>query len=243
MARPAHDSSVESHAGTTGSTNEAFYDMTLVVVGTLRALIVFTINSQTQPSDALSVKINPAGANIDVPAVVGGSAVDTAGEPSATKAWFLGSGIPAGNLVIRTNRNNNANVMYSVAAGDTATADCAISGTPVLLQEDGTLAEQNVDSGAADALRYAAGAWGASAVPGIGANSTGLQSIDFGLRTASFVRETTGGTGSRPVGYTDAGSDDRSFVHLAIAESGPPPTRPPQRVKPLTFFKLERRLG
>jgi len=228
----AHDASAESHAGTTGSASEAFFDFTITPVGTARGLLVFTfVNANAD--NALSVKIDPTGANTDVPAVSGGRAVDTATEPGDCKAWFLGAGLPAGAMTIRVNRTNNANVMYAVAVTVTAAGDTqAYTPGIVLLQEDGTLAEQSVDDGSpgTNSLRYAGINSGLAAPPAQGTNSTTTQSIDFGARVASLVRENTAGQGSRSVGWSTATSDDRAAVHLAVREPPPAAARPPMFV-------------
>jgi len=217
----AHDNAAESHTGTTGSVSQASFDFSFAPVGTARGLLVFTfVNANA--NDALSVKIDPTGANIDVPAVTGGRAVDTAGEPGDCKAWFLGSGIPAGTVTIRVNRTNDPFAMYAVAISITADSDTQIVGTPVLLQTDGTLAEQSVDTATDTALRYAGINSGLASVPAAGSNSTSLgvgASIDFGARVIGTVRETTAGSGSRSVGFSSGTSDDRAAVHLAITET------------------------
>ena len=220
----SHKSATESHTGTTGSASEASFDISVPDPSpdTILGLLVFTyVNANA--ADALSVKINPAGANIDVPAVSGGEAIDTATEPGRCKAWFLGSGIPAGALTVRVNRNNNANIMYAVvntqlaAVGmDTAVHTAGI----VLLQNDGTLAEQSVDDGSpgVNSLRYAGVNSGLGTPPAQGASSTQLHTIDFSARGISTCRETTAGQGARNVGFSSGTSDDRAAVHLAVKE-------------------------
>jgi hypothetical protein len=213
----AHESATESHTGTTGSTSEASFDISVPFTSSSRGLLVFTfVNANAD--DALSVKIDPTGANTDVSAVTGGRAVDTAGEPGDCKAWFLGSDLPTTTTTVRVNRTNNTNVMYAVAI--TVTAGGTTETTGVLLEEnDQALTEENIDDGSpgTDSVRYAGLNSGAGAVLPVGANSTGLQSIDFGSRTVTTVRETTAGQGSRPVGWS-AASDDVAAVYLAVRE-------------------------
>lgn len=217
----AHESATESHTGTTGSASEASFDISVPFTASTRGLLVFTfVNANA--NDALSVKIDPAGANTDVPAVSGGRAVDTAAEPGDCKAWFLGAGLPTTTTTVRINRNNNANVMYAVAITVTAAGNTEVYTTGiVLLQEDGTLAEQNVDDGSpgSNSVRYAGLNSGIGNIPPVGANTTDLQSIDYGARVTTVVRETTAGQGSRPVGWSTATSDDRAAVHLPVREA------------------------
>ena len=56
--------------------------------------------------------------------------------------------------------------------------------------------------------------------PSVGANSTAVHDIDLGSFGIRVVRETTAGSGSRPVGNGSSGSDDYAAVALAIAETG-----------------------
>lgn len=217
----AHESATESHTGTTGSASEAFFDISVPFTSSSKSLLVYTFVLGASGDLATSVKIDPAGANTDVPAVSGGRATDTAGEVGDCKAWFLGSGLPTTTTTVRVNRTNNADVMYAVAITDTAGTDTETTGV-VLLQEDGTLAEQSVDDGSpgTNSVRYA-GLYSGLTDTGttiVGANSTSLHFIDLGPRGAHVVRETTAGQGSRSVGFTSAGSDDRAAVHLAVRE-------------------------
>jgi hypothetical protein len=228
----AHETATESHTGTTGSASEAFFDISVPFTASSKGLLVYTfVNANAD--DAISVKIDPAGANTDVPAVSGGRAVDTAGEAGDCKVWFLGSGLPTTTTTVRINRTNNANVMYAVCATQTAGANCEVY-TPgiVLLQEDGTLAEQSVDDGSTgvNSQRYAGCNYGGPAVPTNGANtsSSTAVTIDYGARTAKVAWETTPGQGARLVGFTEAGSDDRAAVHLAVTEVVAAVTSPPR---------------
>ena len=150
--------------------------------------------------------------------VTGGAAIDNAGEPGRTDLFFLGSGLASGNQTIVVNRTNNANIMYASAATVTAATDTEVTGI-VLLQGDGTMAEQSVNDGSpgTDSVRYAAAFSGLNAIPTVGANSTSLQSIDIGNQTARLVRETTAGQGARLVGFTTA-TEDRAAVHVAVRE-------------------------
>lgn len=217
----AHGLVAESHTGTTGSASEASFD-TLVNFTNAKGLLVYTfVNANAD--DALSVKIDPAGANIDVPAVTGGRAVDTAGEAGDCKAWFLGSGLPTGSPVtVRVNRTNNANVMYAQFITQTALTDTEVTGV-LLEQEDQALTEENINDGSpgTNSVRYMGINSGRAQLADIpaGANSTANAGIDFGARLAQTYRETTAGQGSRPVGADTATAvDDVAAVYLAIRE-------------------------
>lgn len=227
----AHESATESHTGTSGSTSEASFDISVPFTSSTRGLLVFSfVNANAD--NATSVKIDPTGSNTDVPAVSGGRAVDTAGEPGDCKAWFLGSGLPTSTKTVRINRTNNTNVMYAVAITVTADMDTAVYTPGIQTQStDGTLSEVSVDDGTSgtNSLRYAAINSGLAnivdnpASPGTnnlsrGSNSTWLQSIDFSARVIGVVRETTAGQGARSVGFSASTSDDRAAVYLAVRE-------------------------
>lgn len=227
----AHDAVSESHSGTTGSASEASFTWSHNPVGVPRGILVFTfVNANAD--DALSVTYD----GVNVPAVTGGRAVDTATEAGDCKAWFLGTSITTDPANIVVNRNNNANVMYAVGFTVTALTDTEIylAGI-VLLQDDGTLAEQNVDDGSpgTNSLRYCGLNSGLPSVPALGASSTSfgaVGAIDFTPRVVATCRETNAGQGSRPVGFSSGTSDDRAVVHLAIREvvggAVIPPPRP-----------------
>lgn len=210
----AHSATSESHTGTTGSTNQASFSWTHTQTGTPQGVVVFVhvMNSATDTVTSVTY------GGTALTRVSGGAAVDSAGEPGRTDLFFLGNGLASGNQTIVVNRTNNANIMYASAATVTAANETEVTGI-ILLQGDGTMAEQSVDDGSigTNSVRYAAAFSGLNAVPTVGANSTSLQSIDIGNQTAALVRETTAGQGARLVGFTTA-SDDRAAVHVAVRE-------------------------
>lgn len=227
----AHETVTESHTGTTGSASEASFDISVPFTASSKGFLVYTfVNANAD--NAVSVKIDPAGANTDVPAVSGGRGVDTIDETGDCKTWFLGAGLPTTTTTVRVNRTNNANVMWAVCATQTAGANCEVY-TPgiVLLQENVALTEQSVNDGSTgvNSQRYAGCNYGGGGTPVTGANSTSSASaaIDFGARTAKVVWETTPGQGARLVGFTDA-SDDVAAVHLAVREFSAAVTSPPR---------------
>jgi hypothetical protein len=210
----AFDAATESHASTLTATSGTSYTWTHTPVGTPRGVLVFTHNFASATNTNTAVTYG----GVSMTAVTGGEAQDTAGTfPLNCKAWFLGSGIPTGAQSVVVSRSGGS--CYATAVTVTAGADTETHGV-VLLQEDGTLSEQSVTDGSTgvDSVRFAAAIWGDGAVPVVGANSTLLQSIDVGTRTARTVRETTAGQGSRSVGFTEASPFDRAAVHLAVRE-------------------------
>lgn len=216
----AFDVATESHTGTTGSTSEGFFTWTHTTAAgvTPQGVVVFVFNANSLGADANSVTY----ASIDVPAVVGGLASDTAGEPGSCKAFFLGTGLPSGNQTVQVNRNNNANIMYAVSCTVLALCDTQVwlPGI-VLLQEDGTVAGQSVDDGSpgTNSLRFAGDYTGNNSPLTAAVGSTTVQSIDLTSFACAVCRENTAGQGARTVGYdSGVGSDDRAAVHLAIRE-------------------------
>jgi hypothetical protein len=210
----AHSAASESHTGTTGSTNQAAFSWTHTQTGTPQGVVVFV---HTNANSDLITSVTYGGTALV--RVTGGQAIDTATEPCRTDTFYLGRGLATGNQTVTVNRTNNATVMYASAATVTAAWETEVTGF-VLLQNDGTLAQQNVDDGSpgSNSLRYAAIFSGLAAPPAAGANSTALTSIDFGNNGCAMVRETTAGQGSRAVGFTSGTSDDRAAVHLAVRE-------------------------
>jgi hypothetical protein len=210
----AHSATSESHTGATGSQNQASFSWTHTQTGTPQGVVVFVhvMNSATDTVTSVTY------GGTALTRVSGGAAVDSAGEPGRTDLFFLGSGLASGNQTITVNRTNNALIVYASAATVTAANDTEVTGI-ILLQGDGTMAEQNVDddSPGTDSVRYAAAFSGLNAVPTVGANSTSLQIFDIGNQTARLVRETTAGQGARLVGFTTA-SEDRAAVHVAVRE-------------------------
>lgn len=155
-------------------------------------------------------------------AVVGGTALDTAGEKGACTAWFLGTGIPAGVQAVVVTRTSVVGSQYGVCVTVTAASDTEATGV-VLLQEDGALSEQNVDDGSpgTNSVRYVGAYSGIDSELDVGANTTYLigETLVIDTCVASVARETVAGQGSRPVGFAEAASDDRAAVHLAILET------------------------
>ena len=209
----AHDAASESHTGTSGSTSEASFSWSHDPVGTPRGVLVFVITKDD--ADLISSVTYDGTALTQV-----SEAIDTAGEPARCTAFFLGASVPTTDpATIVVNRTNNATGMYAIGITVTAGDDTETQGA-VLLENNGSWSEQSVNDGSTgvNSVRYAGHFNGAASVRGIGTSSTELHNIDFGVNTASAVRETTAGQGSRSVGWSAGGNDDRAAVHIAVRE-------------------------
>ncbi|MDP1614093.1 MAG: LamG domain-containing protein [Sulfuritalea sp.] len=214
-AAVAHDAASESHAGTTGSTNQASFSWTHTVAGTPRGVLVYIL---TRSATKTVTGVTYGG--VAMTEIAGGAAVDTAGEAARVETFFLGASIPTGAQTITVSRTSNATIMYASAATQTAAGNTEVTGI-VLVTQNGTYVQQSVNDGSlgSNSLRYAAGYSGGNNVLAAGAQSTALNSIDFGSYTMTLVRETTAGQGARNVGFTYGTSDDRAAVHLAVRET------------------------
>lgn len=219
--------SSESHTGTTGSVSEASFQWTHTPVGTPKGVLIFLVNLDTDQTTNPTITYG----GVDVPAVPGGVAVDTATELGRCATFFLGSGVPTGAQTVLVNRNNTANEIWCVCITVTAAAgidtEVHLPGI-VLLQENGTLTVQSVTDGSpgSNSMRFAGGMSGLAAPPPAGTGSTLLQSFDTGNQVAAVVRETTAGQGARNVGLNSTTADDRAVVHLAVREVPPDVTAP-----------------
>lgn len=212
----AHDAS--SLFSATWSTSTASFSWTHTPVGTPRGVVVFVFTAGSASDFISSVTYGGTA----MTRVTGGAATDSAGEPGRCDLFFLGSGLGTGAKSIVVNRTNNATAMNAVAATVTAATDTAIHGTPVLLQGDGTLAEQAVNDGSLtgqNSMRYGALFTGLQTLPTVGSNSTSLHTQDRGSDGLVFCRETTAGTGSRSVGWSNGTTDDRAGVFVAVRET------------------------
>ena len=215
----AHDFASESHTGATGSASEAQFTWSHNPGVAPRGVLIFVVNVVSQTEQVTSVTYD----GVAVPAVSGGAAQDTAGEPGRCTAFFLGSGIPTTDPAdVVVNRNNNTDELWAVAITVNAASDTEVY-LPgiVLVQGDGTYAEQSVtdNSPGSNSVRYAGTHSGINTPPPAGGSSTALHSFDTGNQTAAVVRETTAGQGARNVGFSSASSEDRAGVHLAVRET------------------------
>ena len=174
----AHDYASESHTGTTGSTSAASFTWThsgrAAASGGVQGAVVFTFVN-TGANHIAGVTYG----GVAMVAVTSGQALDTAGEPGCCKAWFLGNSCAGDNQTVSVTCSQNAQVKYAVCATVTGSYNTKVHLPPVVLQEDGILAEQNINTGGFYAIRYA-GIFSGSATPrGVGTNTTSLQQIDY----------------------------------------------------------------
>lgn len=207
------------------SASVSSFSWTHTPVGTPRGVLVFVYNMDNASGDVTSVTYG----GVTVPAVSGGVASDSAGEPGRTSAFFLSSGIPTGAQTVVVNRNNNANVMDAVAITVTAGGNTAVHEAGiVLIQGDGTVAQQSVTDGSpgTNSVRFAGGFFGHQNPPTAGADSTEVFTRDIGAQANVTVRETTAGQGARNVGMSSGTSDDQAIVHLAVKEITDVPRTP-----------------
>lgn len=211
----AHDAVSESHTNSIGSVGEASYTWEHDPVGVPAAVWVIPLILGSSADIVTSVTYE----GVALTAVAGGLAVDAAGEPGNAKLYFLGAGVPTADTATVVVNKTATGTSWAVCATQTALGDCEVTGI-VLLQADGTLAQQNVDDGSpgTNSIRYAAGYTGLAAAPAAGANSTAMVDFLLGARSGISVRETTAGQGSRPVGFSSGTSDDRAIVHFAVRE-------------------------
>ena len=214
MAGVSHDTSAESHTGTTGSTSEASFPINITIAAGAKgvAVGVWTLANADYVG---TVDIDGGGGSL----TQFSEAADTAGEPMRMTAFFMANP-PTGARVITVNRTNNATVMYAIAHSVLATSTVEVyTAGIVLLQESQTLAEQNVDDGSpgTNSLRFAFVGYGGGA-PAAGANSTIGQGIAASGASCRSYYETVAGQGSRPVGASTGVADDVAAIHFAIRE-------------------------
>lgn len=212
----AHDASAVSHVS---GSSQAVASFTFSLAGAasgVKGIVVFvhTVNS----TSAYATAVTYGGVNLVE--VTSGRAIDTVDETGSTQAWFLGASVPQGTNDVVVTRTNDTIRVAAMAATVTADTDTEYFGV-VLEQENQALTEEAVDDGSpgTNSLRYASTIYGSNAQAGlvVGASSTGLQVNDIGTMVSGMVRETTGGQGSRSLGW-DAVSEDVAAVYLAVRE-------------------------
>jgi len=143
----AHDASSKSAE----SVSEASFSWTHTPTGTPAGVIVFV---QTMTNADYITSVTYGGVAMTQFA----EAADTASEMIRCTGFFLGASVPSGAQTVEVTRTNNATNMFAMAATVTAGADTDIySAGIVLLEENGTVAEQNVDDGSpgTNSVRYA----------------------------------------------------------------------------------------
>lgn len=184
-------------------------------VGTPRGVIVFCLGQGGSGQPAIAVTYG----GVSMTAVTSSYVSDAAGELGAIRAFFLGASVPTGAQTVQVTTGNVPTVAYWAAAITvTAGGNTEYTGL-VTLSGDQALGQQNVDDGSpgTNSVRFAGAYYGGSSPPTAGADSTSVQTVDFGTKAGGVVRETTAGQGSRPVGF-NAASDDVAANFLAIRE-------------------------
>ena len=210
----------ESHAGDTGSVSESSFNWDHFPVGIPAGVLIFIFSSN---ADSASLITSVTYDGTTVPAVSGGFAKDTTGEKGFCAAYFLGSGVPtppvSADIVVT--RTNNTTELYAISVTVFADDDTEVTGI-LLEQEDQALTEENIDDGSpgSNSLRFCGLYSGSDTVISQGSNSTQIANMDFGDNHATAYLESVHGQGSRPVGPTNAASDDVAAVYLAIRQSG-----------------------
>jgi hypothetical protein len=211
----AHDASSASHASGAFSVSQASFSWTHTPAGTPRGVLVLVFQGVSATNAVTSVTYGGTA----MTHVGSARATDTTTEPGSADLYFLGSAVPTGAQTVQVNRTNNTTTVWAVCTTQTAATDTEVTGI-VLTQSDGAIAQQSVDDGSpgVDSVRYAGVYYGGATPAPAGANSTLLHSNDAGAYGWTAVRETTAGQGARLVGCTQATSDDRAGVHLAVRE-------------------------
>lgn len=213
----AHVTSSQSHASGSFSVSQASFNWTHTTSTDPQGVLILVFQGVSATDAVTSVTYD----GVTIPAVAGGAAHDTATELGSVEAFFLGSGIPTtDNPTVVVNRTNNTTTMWAVCTTVTAATDTEVAGI-VLVEENGTIVEQSVNDGSTgvDSVRYSGVYYGGATPAPAGANSTLLGTTnDAGAYGWTAVRETTAGQGARSVGCTQATSDDRAIVALAVRE-------------------------
>jgi hypothetical protein len=158
----------------------------------------------------------------NAPAVSGGAASDTTTEPGHVQAYFLDNITQGASVAFTATRTNNTVVAGIYAISFTAGGACEVH-TPgiVLFQDNGAYAEQAVDDGSpgTSSMRAACGYYGGATPAPVGAATTIVgASHDNTAFGVTCGRSTNPGQGALNVGFTQATSDDRAAVHLAVRE-------------------------
>jgi hypothetical protein len=204
----AHDAATESATFSTVSP----FTFSHTPSGTPRGILV-VIQHGTVSTDLITGAVTYGG----VAMTRISRAADTAGEPGATYAYFLGSGIPTGAQTVSITHSATATLKIATVNSMTAAANTAVEVSNVI-QAD-TANPQLALNSAVSALRYVgvySGAVGPTSLTLLG-GMTAVHSHDFGAFCSRVDRETTASSGSFTIGYT-AASDDVGMVAVAIRE-------------------------
>jgi hypothetical protein len=195
----------------------ASYTVNLNTSGGRAAGLIFAV---TYANSGNSIFTGATIGGTNAPKVTGSDASDTALEPGHVEAYFLDDITQGASVAFTATRTNNT-VVAGIWAICFSTATAAEPFGIILLQADGAYAEQAVDDGSpgTNSLRAACGFYGGATPQPVGAATT-IVSVtnDQTAFGSNCGRETTAGQGARNVGFTQATSDDRAAVHLAVRE-------------------------
>ena len=217
----SHLASSESHTGTTGSVNQPSFPWDHIPGGTPRGV---TVCVWTSGNAGITLATGVTYAGVTVPAVAAAEASRTGSGVGNMKVFHLGTAVPTATPAqVVVSRVNNAVVMWACCITQAAAGDTELYEPGVVLALSALAStEKAVTNGSTSAVsvRYGAGHYGAAPLPIVGPNSTIVESIDIGPVTASVVRETVTGPGSRLVGFDDPATMAKAVVHFAIREIG-----------------------
>lgn len=207
----AHDTAIQGAEFTTVSP----HTFTHTPIGTPRWVLVF-INMAEDATDTITAVTYGGVALTRI--AINGFARDTAGEPGATWAYFLGSGIPTGAQTVSVTHGGSAfqKRVVCITGTESLGANCEVVDSN-MVQENATNPSVTLNSGTRTAICYAS-IYSGLADPNVtvGAGMTLLLRNDFVSQSAVSEVETTPTTGSRAVAFT-AALDDVAMIAVAIA--------------------------
>ena len=202
----------------------------------LRTIGTVSPGGGVTPDWVLVLVIDNSSSNVSSGATYGGVSLveipaattrDSLTELGGVNAYFLANG--------GWGSGDQSAVLQGSALASAGIACCIVgSGSSpeiagiVLERNNQTLSEENVGDGGSstNSLRFAALFSGSSAAT-VGSNTTEIFQVTTGGTTCqAFARETTAGTGSRPVGFDNAGTDDVAAVYLCVRDGIPGPSSP-----------------
>lgn len=186
-------------------------------VGTPRAIVVFLAHG-IESTDLITSVSYGGVAMTRVP--TNGFAQDTAGEPGASYAYFLGASIPTGLQQVSIVHTGSTTTKWAITVSYTAAGDTQIGASGKLEgdQANPQLALNTAVSSIRACILYSGHDAGASVAVLAGMEAVGaLNSVDFGTDGAFMGQQSTASTGSFTIGFT-ATSEDTAFIALAIQE-------------------------
>jgi len=214
---------LESHSGTTGSTNEGSFSWPFTVAGTPEGAVVFVFQVGAGAADGdYCTGVTYGGASLT--ALNSGNYVaDAVGEPGSVKAYFLGNNVPQGNVTVTVNRTNNAVEMWAVVCIVSATGTtCTTAGLQTATNDGGSWGGFTINDGSpgANSLRVM-GVYNGNNTVYSGATGTTTATsirIDFGNYTCGLYVETFASEGSTSIALISPTTSDIAAIGFAITE-------------------------